>query len=343
MNETQKQMVKTFWKRPEGTTGKILLALGVGVGAVAAWMYLPIITAWIAVVLANAVYATIAGAALLALTSPIWNSKVRTLTGYMLRSFLRAITKFFVEIDPIGILKNYVEDLRKNLGTMDQQIKNLNGHITRLRNIIMQNDKDAKHSLALAGQAKKTGAKQAFVLNARKQGRLESTNVTLGALLAKMEGLYKLLLKLRETSDVMIQDMESEVQVKEQERNALLAGYGAFTSAAKILRGDPDKLALYNQSMEFLAEDYAMKLGEIETFMSASQGFIQGVDLENGVFEQEALDKLNAQLDAKTEQLLLGGPHVRVDGAVAQAAEPLTTDGDDYAELFGDTSNKQKK
>jgi hypothetical protein len=103
----------------------------------------------------------------------------------------------------------------------------------------------------------------------------------------------------------MVQDMESEVTIKEQERAALLASYGAFTSAMKILKGDPDSKALYDQAMEHLADDYARKVGEIENFMEVSEGFIASVDLDNLVFEQEALEKLE-QLERRSDQLLLG-------------------------------------
>lgn len=339
-DDLQQKMAKTFWKRPEGTTGKILLGAAIIAGAGLTWVYLPIILAWLTLVLANTITAIALGAVLVAITSPIWSSKVRTLTGYALRSFLRGITKFFVEIDPIGILKNYVEDLRKNLSGMDQQLELLNGSIKRLQGIIVKNKKDADKSLALAGVANKQGKQAAFSLNARRQGRLEGSNMTLNALLKKMESLFALLLKLRETSDFMVQDMSDEVVVKEQERNALLAGYGAFTSAMKVLKGDPDKRALYDQAMEFLAEDYAKKIGEIEMFMTTSQGFIQSVDLDNGIFEQDALDKLSAQMDSFTTRL---DNKFRVDDAPAAPAlaEPLPlAEGDEVDDLFNQVSKK---
>jgi hypothetical protein len=110
--------------------------------------------------------------------------------------------------------------------------------------------------------------------------------------------------------------------VKEQERKALLAGYGAFTSAMKVMKGDPDKRELFNQAMEFLAEDYSMKVGQIEDFMRTSQGFIQTVDLENGVFEQDALDALDKKLDEKAEQMLLSPMEKRALPA-ATSAQPV--------------------
>jgi hypothetical protein len=320
--DLQKMASRSFWQRPEGKTGLVLAAGAVGAGGYALYKLLPVLI----VLLENTLYAALLGAGVFLVTSPIWSTKVRTLCGYMLRSLCRKITGWFVEIDPIGILKNYVEDLKKSMRTMDAQISNLRGHITGLKNIIAKNEAEAEKSLRLAGAAQQQGQKAAFVLNARKQGRLEQSNMTLQALQTKMEALYKLLNKLRETSDVMVQDMESEVQVKEQERNAIRAGYGAFTAAVRVMRGDPDRRALFDQAMEHLANDYAQKVGEIEHFMDASKGFIASVDLENLAFEQEALEKLN-QLEARTEQLLLGPgqPRVAIPEIVDAETVPVGT------------------
>ncbi len=330
MADLQKMASKSFWQKPEGTTGKIVLGAFAVAGGLLVYKYLPILLEWLVAVLENAVYAGILGVVLLVLTSPIWNSRVRTLCSYMARSFLRMITGWFVEIDPIGILKNYVEDLKKSLATMDKQIANLNGTIQRLRGIIAQNAAEREQSLKLAGVAQQKGVRSALVLNSRKAGRLKQSNVTLQALLTKMEALYKLLGKLRETSDFTIQDMEDEVRVKEQERKAILAGYGAFSSALKVLKGDPDKRALFDQAMEYLAEDYAKKVGEIEDFMKVSEGFIASVDLENGVFEEDALAELEKRLDAQTEQLLLSPVErrVRVDATVGDDDAPVPDGGD---------------
>ena len=296
---------KSFWKKPEGTTGKVLLGAGAVAGGLLVFRNLPEILAWINLCLENTIYMIGLGAGLLVVSSPVWSSKVRALTGYMVRSGLRALTGFFVQLDPIGILKSYVEDLVKSLTTMDQQIGNLRGHVGRLKTIIAQNEADRKKSIRLAGQAQQTGEKAAFTLQARRAGRREQSNVSLQALLNKMEALLKLLSKLREVSDVTIQDMTDEVQTKETERKAIIAGSGALTSAMKIMRGDPDKRAIFDQAMEYLAEDYAKKVGEIEEFMTVSQGFIASVDLENGIFEEDALHALEAKLDDKTEKLLL--------------------------------------
>ena len=330
-NELQTQGAKSFWKKPEGKTGMIVAGGVVVGGGILLYKALP----FIITLLENTLYASLLGVAALVVTSPLWSSKMRALTSYMFRSAMRKVTGLFVEIDPIGILLNYVEDLKKSLRTMDGQIGNLRGQITGLERIIATNAAEAEKSLKLAGQAQKQGQKSAFVLQARKQGRLEQSNMTLQGLLNKMQALYKLMTKLRETSDVMVQDMESEVDVKTKERNAIRASYGAFTAALKVMRGDPDRRALFDQAMDHLADDYASKVGEIENFMDVSKGFIASVDLENGVFEEEALEKLN-MLETRTEQFLLGPgqPRITIPEIVDAETVPVGAKDDGVTDLF---------
>ena len=69
------------------------------------------------------------------------DSKTRTLVSYMYKSAMRWITGLFVQIDPIGILKSYVEDLKSNLTKMNRQIAQLRGQMHKLQEIILNNKK----------------------------------------------------------------------------------------------------------------------------------------------------------------------------------------------------------
>jgi hypothetical protein len=171
--------------------------------------------------------------------------------------------------------------------------------------LIDQNEKDRKQSLEFAGEAKKQNKQNIFVLKARKAGRLEESNMTLNALYTKMEMLYRVLNKMYETSLVLIEDLEDEVKVKTMERNAIKASYSAFRSAVRIIKGDPDKKEIFDQAMDFLAEDYGRKLGEIEHFMEISSGVIDSIDVQNGVYAEDALKKLD-EWEKQGDSILLG-------------------------------------
>lgn len=296
--EMSKLGEKSFFARPEGKTGMVVMAAGFGAGAFTLYHFLP----FLITLLENTLYAGLLGGALVVLSSPIWSTKVRTLTSYMFRSAMRKITGFFITIDPIGIMKNYIEDLQKNLSKMERQIANLRGQIQKLKDIIAKNKEKADHSLEIASVAKRTNNKAALTVNARQASRLGNSNEQLKALLTKLETLYKILLKLKDVSKLTVEDITNEVQVQEEKHEAMKASYGAFTSAMNILKGNGDQKALYEQAMEHVANDYAMKVGEIEDFMISSEGFLASVDLDNMVFEQNALKQLE-ELERKSDGL----------------------------------------
>jgi phage shock protein A len=49
------------------------------------------------------------------------------------------MTSLFVTVDPIGILKSYVEDLQDNLGKMRSQIGKLRGQMRHLTGLMEKN------------------------------------------------------------------------------------------------------------------------------------------------------------------------------------------------------------
>jgi len=301
MELPQNYKPKGFWDRKEGTTGMligipILAALGYGL-----YKILP----FIITLLQNAITAVLLFGVLAVIIYVITDRRTRNLFWYIYKSIMRAITRMFVEIDPIGILNSYVSDLKSNAENMYRQIGNLRGQMRKLKELIDQNERERAQSLQFAGEARKQNKQNIFVLKARKAGRLEESNLTLSALYTKMEVLYRMLNKMYETSLVLIEDLEDEVKVKTMERDAIKASYSAFRSAVRIIKGDPDKKEIFDQAMEFLAEDYGKKLGEIEHFMEVSSSVIDSIDIQNGVYAEDALQKLE-DWEKQSESILLG-------------------------------------
>ena len=59
-----------------------------------------------------------------------------------------------------------------------------------------------------------------------------------------------------------------------------------------IISGDSDKRAMFDMALEAIADDVANKVGEMERFMDMSESFMNSVDLQNGIFEEEGLKML---------------------------------------------------
>jgi len=233
------------------------------------------------------------------------DSKARALVGYMYKSMMRWITSFFIQIDPMAILKSYVDDLKSNLKKMHRQINQLRKQMHQLKEIILNNNKNISANLTLATEAKSTGNQSQLILNTRKAARLKESNAKMENLLTKMHVLYRVLDKMYENSGIMVEDINDQVQVKEQESKALAAGHSAMQSAMNIIKGDKDKKALFNEAVEAITDDVSNKMGEMEQFMDMSESFMASIDLQNGVFEEEGM-KMLEKWEKEGESLLLG-------------------------------------
>jgi len=292
---------KSFWRKKEGTTGMIVLALMIAAGAYGLNAILP----WIITLLQNTLHAVLLFGALGAIVYVASDRRFRNLISYMYKGIMRKITSIFVTIDPIGILKNYLRDLRLSIRDMSDQIGKLRGQMRSLQQEITKNEAEREHSLKQAKIAHEKGKQSAFVLKARKAGRLKESNFTYKNLYTKMEVLYRVLTKMMEAAQFWYEDLSDEVDVKTRERKMITKGYSVYKSAKKVIQGDPDAKELFDQALEYMAEDYAEKLGEIEHFMDISEGFIDSVDIKNGVYEEDALQELE-EWEKKTESLILG-------------------------------------
>ena len=290
---------KSFWQKPEGVTGLIFLAAIIGgVGFLA--FSLP----W-AEIMANTLYMVGTLAALGVLIYMVLDPKMRNLIFYAYKSVMRAITGMFVQIDPIGILKTYVEELQNNLRKMNKQISQLRAQMHKLKELIVKNEREIQNNLQIAGKAKETNKRNVMILKSRRAGRLKDSNMRLEELYKKMEVLYRVLTKMYENSQILAEDIKDQVMVKEQERKAIHASHGAMKSAMSVINGDPDQRAMFDMAMENITEDVANKVGEMERFMEMSANFMDSVDLQNGVFEEEGMQMLE-QWEKESTSLLLG-------------------------------------
>ncbi|HAY71453.1 MAG TPA: hypothetical protein DCX89_06145, partial [Saprospirales bacterium] len=117
------------------------------------------------------------------------------LVWFMYKSVMRWVTGLFVKLDPIGILKAYVQDLKENLKKMNRQISRLRGQMHQLKELIINNQKQIKSNLNLASEAKDENNKNVMILKTRQAGRLKESNIKLEDLYKKMEILYRVLMK----------------------------------------------------------------------------------------------------------------------------------------------------
>jgi hypothetical protein len=292
---------KSFWSRPEGITGAIFLA-GLVLGG--GYLFVTLLPT-IMLLIQNTLVLAGMLMVLAAIVYMVLDPKMRNLVGYMYKSVMRWITGMFVNIDPIGILKSYVESLEENLRKMSKQIGNLRGQMRKLQTIMEENNKEIDANMKLASMAQQKDNQQQLTLSTRKAARLKESNEKYLALTQKMDIMHKILSKMYQNSEILLEDTKDQVNLKEQEYKAIRASHSAMTSAMSVISGDPDKRAMFDAAMEAVADDVANKVGEMERFMDMSANFMNSVDLQNGVFEEEGL-KMLEKFEKESSLLLMG-------------------------------------
>jgi len=263
---------KSFWKKPEGVVGAIFLtAIIAGLGllgmAIAANFGSILSIVGLVAILGTALFLAI-------------DKKGRTLVSYMYKSAMRWITGLFITIDPIAILKSYIEDLKANLRKMNKQVSQLRGQMHKLKEVIHNNKKEIASNLEMASKARDNEKRNVVILKSRKAGRLKESNMRLEDLYKKMEVLYRVLVKMYENSEILAEDIKDQVMVKEQEYNA------------------------------------------IKGFMEVSSSFMDSIDLQNGVFEEEGM-KMLEKWEKEGDSLLLGGDKLDILNKANNDAEEL--------------------
>lgn len=279
---------KSFWQRPEGIVGGLVLAGLVVGGGILLSNILPVLVS----LAQDTLYLSGMLAALGAVIYLVLDPKMRNLVWYMYMAAMRWVTGLFVQIDPIGILKSYIEDLEKNLRNLSKQIGALRGQMRQLKGIMEGNNTEIQKNLAIAERAQKQGDEKNLTIATRKAGRLQEANTKYEVLLKKMELLYRVLSKMYENSEIVLEDTRDQVTLKEQEYKAIKASHNAIRSAQSILTGNPDQRAMFDQALEAMAEEVSQKVGDMERFMDTSRNLLDSIDLQNGVFQEEGFQLL---------------------------------------------------
>ena len=305
MNQDLKPL-KSFWEKPQGTVGMVGIgALVFGVG------YLLLKNAaWIAAAMANLTFAVFTGIGLFALAWLISDKQFRTVIWYMYKGLIEKLTGIFIEIDPIGIMKTYVNELKNKRNDMNKQLLKLKGEIGKLQRNITDNKTEINTLMSKASAASTSDdrRKEALkTLNARKASRRNKSTMKLVDLLQKIETLYTKMDKMYYYSGIMIEDVEDQVDTIETERKVVHASYSVMKNAQSIIAGDDNKAMMFDRALEYVVDDLGAKMGEMDRFMDLTQNFMDGVDLDNDVFEMEGLAMLEAWENDNTLEFLNQG------------------------------------
>ncbi len=281
--------IKSFWDRPEGQFGKAFTILMGGGLLYGAYHLLP----YLVDIVENTLYLISLLAVLGIVIFLITSGKIQALGWYFFQVIMRKITGVFITIDPIGILKSHIDDLKTKLVKMEESIERVSGERGKLNNEISKREKERIYKLKLAEEAEKNPKLTAEKISyARQAAKLSELLTNLTGLSSKMELIINTLSDMKYYAKVMIQDNEFEVDIREREYKIIKESHKAMKSAMSVLHGDKDQKAIFEETMAFVNDDIGNKIGEMDRMLSVSYEFINSVNLQDGVANTEGLKLL---------------------------------------------------
>ncbi|MGF7218925.1 hypothetical protein GGR92_005104 [Spirosoma lacussanchae] len=285
---------RSFWSRPEGILGMIVLAGVAGLGLVYFNRIIEFLIRATSNVLELALLLGVLGVVIFLITS----RDVRTAVFFLFKSLMRSITGTVIQLNPIAIMKIYIDDLRKKRQEMQGQIDTLAGQLVKLNKRISQNNETIKQKFAEANKANgmtdRPGMREQAQLATIEGAGLQEMNEKLLPLQRNITMVLAFMEKVNQSADYIIKETEIKVRLKETEYQIVKESSNALKTAVSIFKGDPDKKFYFDQSMEYIQDDMSQKLGEMKRAMDLSMDFINGVDIQNGILS----DKGQALLEA---------------------------------------------
>ena len=309
---------RPWYKKSENFIGAPLVALVLGAIAVYAGITL---LPFIILAATNMIYAGVLLAVLAGMTFAALDKNVHTAVYYTWKSITRAIGYAIVNQDPIGVIETSIAIMKSRLEEMVQSKADVGGQLKGLQAKIKNNADRADLDMRKAQQADKQGDTNGKTLMAIEAKQLLLSNQSLIETKNKIELMYRVLDKMVSTVDFNIQKTVSELEIKKEERKAIMEAHAGMVKGWKVIGGSGPEADMFNKAMENIAETANQQLAEIDNIMDVSQGIIKGVDLEKGVIQDDALKMLD-QWEKGGSSALLG-----TDKAVliSQAYDPSQT------------------
>ena len=274
---------KSFWKRPEGPFGMVALAAVVGAAGVGFYLILPFVIA----LLANTLEAAGLAAALIAVLWLAFNPTFQTACSNLFKNSVRFFASWVVETDPIGILRNNLDDMKKAKYALDQTVQRFAGSDERLKRSIAAKGEEinglgrkAARAEQMAAAAQDPMEKERLML--QRQTFLEQAGML-------MQGV-KQLQALEDQTSKMLSTFQHWSQISEQ-RKMILDAKATLGVGQQLLRGNPEQLKMVDMALEYLEDDTSRTLGEIREFSRYTDKLLTNEQIESGAAADDAAAK----------------------------------------------------
>lgn len=305
---------KSFWAKREGTTGLILLGgLAVGgfflVGSFGLFIA-PILTA----IMGNLILMGLTGGALFGLVMFFLNGGVQQMISQGFQGLCRGLTNIFVDVYHIDILKNRVAELYKKLGTIKEIRESVGNTLKTTSRSIMGTKAEFEKAKVEFKRAAERNSPTEKMVASRQMQRMEKLYLKQVESEKRLKFFVKMLDKYVDMTSAFAQDTKNEVDFVVRDYETTQQVRSAMNQVKKIFIGDKNK-EMFDKALEVTLEKTEQGMGEIDNVIEMTSSMVEKFDMENGEFEQKAMEMFD-KWSSKSESVLLGdGKRLLIDEA----------------------------
>ena len=201
---------------------------------------------------------------------------------------MRRITGFFIKIDPVAILEDYIRDLKKRIREVEENITLVRG-LKKKNERRLKEVEDKRDTTILEIKQYRQRGQEVFAK--QKEGLLVLYEKSVQDRRARLETSEKwldALTKLQQYATFSVSINEEKVKLFKDEYEELKAQGKAFRSIKSALNGDPDMMENFETAVEIMENEMSMNLGEIEAMIDETNGLLGQADMENAVISDKA-------------------------------------------------------
>ena len=293
---TNEKGLKELWKRPGGTFAKITGFLALGGVAFAFCKYvLPFLVAATGNLLLLAVELVALAAIIFIFTSKPFLRAVSL--GWL--QLMRKLYGLIVNIDPIAILQNGINEMKKKLGVVNENVTKLESVLVSMRK------KLTNYKTSFEDNVRKRNALQTKmnkmedpndILKYKAQLQLVDNEITRGDSQIKSqteriitsEKYLDIMKKLQVAADFKVRDAQNELSFRKDEYEQAKAQQKAMSSITSIIKGSLTKSLEEELAMETVTDTINNSIAEINRLLDGSNDILVNFELNQDMNCQKA-------------------------------------------------------
>lgn len=293
---TANQGLKELWKRPGGIFAKVTGFLAIGGAVFAFCKYaLPFLVASAANLLLLAVELVALAAIIFIFTSKPFLRAVSL--GWL--QIMRKLYGLIVNIDPIAILQNGINEMKKKLGVVNENVTKLESVLVSMRKKLTEYkssfEENVKKRNALqkrmeglidTNEVLKYTAQLQLVNNeiTRGEGQIKSQSERI----VTSEKYLDIMKKLQVAADFKVRDAQNELTFRKDEYEQAKAQQKAMSSITSIIKGSLTKSLEEELAMETVTDTINNSIAEINRLLDGSNDILVNFELNQDVNSAKA-------------------------------------------------------